>query len=1193
MKKLYLLLFFFLFSLLHSQNPAEIDLSYDYNDHDLILDGNVTTSITLSDGKVILVGEFTGYRTGNSVVIKTGSIIRLNSDLSYDSTFDIGKKLVGPIYSVALQSTGKIVVAGSFTSYNGTEIDRSLLRFNADGSLDTTFKSTEAKYSGIKQVKTGPDNKIYTVAGSRISRLTANGDPDSFSRSYGNSAIAFAVDKDGKMVIGAYDYDGQQAFKINPTGYPVSGYEPGFNYFDCGINSVDIQSDGKILVGGSFRSYGSKYTSYVSVNYLVRINLDGSLDTSFSCPELIGEYLGYCANAKVTVVLAQPDNKILVGGIFPPYKGAPSRNLIRLNSDGTIDNTFVTGTGTNAGINAISLRPNGNILVCASNVINGSYINLLVYNSYDIKTFFELDSKGKLVNREKSSTINAEKILQRPDGKFNIIGESRAPYHRGLKTINNDGSLAINTNLFGAFDNEPVGSSGPTEATSCLDGVIQPDGKMILVGDFHTYNDVLADGLVRLNSDYTLDTSFNIGKSFTFSDGDAAIRSVALQPDGKILVGGYFDTFRGIPTKSKVIRLNSNGELDSTFSTTTNIGSGPTQIEVQPDGKILINVSGLFRLNSDGTIDTSFNPQAGPSLFAKFALLPDGKILVPDDNRIKRMHSNGSIDTSFNSGEFDNAVSNSFAIQADGKILCAGRFNHFDNVSTRGLLRLNADGTLDPGFNIGTGFNAKVESVFIEADGKILVTGSFTNYNGAWCNGSVRLLGGDAFVVNGQSKIDYTNNGCDVNDIVFPNLKFDIAANSVNSVFISNNTGNYSIPLPSGKHTITPKLENPEYFNIQPKSISANFPSQASPLITNFCFTPNGIHPDLEISFIPINSAVPGFISKYKILYKNKGNQIQSGSVNFTFDDSILDVLLTSPTTTSKTTGNLKWNFTNLSPLETREILLNIRVNKPTDTPPANGGTILKYTAEITSSSTDEAPKDNTFNFDHVVVNSFDPNDKTCLEGAIVQSSKIGDYVHYVIRFENSGTYKAQNVTVRDVIDTNKFDITTLIPQTGSHLFTTKIADGNKVEFLFEGIDLPFDDANNDGYVSFKIKTKSTLKAGDEFSNSSSIYFDYNSAIVTNTATTKIEGTLSNPNFSTTSNFIIYPNPVHDILFISKKQDQEIKSLNVYNTLGQIILSYPNANALSQINVSNLPSGSYFIKIKSDNGVSNSTFIKK
>ncbi|KGO91091.1 DUF7619 domain-containing protein, partial [Flavobacterium enshiense] len=162
-----------------------------------------------------------------------------------------------------------------------------------------------------------------------------------------------------------------------------------------------------------------------------------------------------------------------------------------------------------------------------------------------------------------------------------------------------------------------------------------------------------------------------------------------------------------------------------------------------------------------------------------------------------------------------------------------------------------------------------------------------------------------------------------------------------------------------------------------------------------------------------------------------------------------------------------------------------------------NDGDILHYTTAVTSAATDEMPNDNTFVFHQRVVNSYDPNDKTCIQGTTIAQSQVGKYVHYMIRFENTGTFPAQNIVVKDMIDTNKFDINSLVPLKGSHPFVTNITSGNKVEFIFENINLPFDDANNDGYVAFKIKTKPSLVVGNTFSNSASIYFDYNFPIVT------------------------------------------------------------------------------------------------
>ncbi|MET3028280.1 T9SS type A sorting domain-containing protein [Flavobacterium sp. UW10123] len=1194
MKQLYSLILLLLFPTIYSQNPADIDITYDYANHNLFLNGNVKDGVTLPDGKAIIIGNFTGYFLTNGSFNKTGSIIRLNPDLSYDNTFKLGTRLTGTIYSIAKQSTGKILIAGNLNSLDGNELASSIIRLNADGSLDNTFKKINIGI--ISKIQVDANDKIYAIYDRSLWRLTANGDYDSTflnNGSFSNTLYAYVPKSDGSFYFAGGGL-GLTINKLDPTGRFDSTFKNENYTFDCSIATMALQSDGKILIGGQFWTYGGKYApSTISVNRLARLNPDGSFDSSFVCPELVGQYEGSCTGGKVTFVIEQPDKKILVGGVFPPYNGAPSRNLIRLNSDGSIDNTFVTGTGTNVGINSISLRPNGNIFVCASDISNPNQYVPLVYNTYTVGTFFELDKNGTLLHHDKSTAIDPQKIIKGLDGKYNIIGESRSPYHRGIKTIDTDGKLSLNANLFSGFDNKPTGWSGQVKASSCLDGVVQKDGKIIVVGYFDKYNDVLADGLIRLNSDYTIDTSFNIGQSFTYKYGEPEVHSVALQPDGKILIGGYFDSFKGTPVNGKIIRLNSNGTLDSSFNYSNNDGNAAYQIEVKTDGKILMNVFGLVRLNSDGTLDTSFNPEPYPGYSSKFALLPNGKIIVPHNNKIKRINSDGTIDPSFNSLEFETSIRNSFAIQSDGKILCAGTFNIYNVNGVKGLIRLNVDGSVDQAFNTGTGFNGPVETIFIEPDGKILVAGSFTNYNGAWCNGSVKLLGGDAFLVSGQNKFDSNNNGCDANDTVFPNLKLNIASGAVNTELIANKSGDYAISLPSGKHTFTPKLENPTYFNISPQNVNVDFPSQLSPAISNFCIAPNGVHPDLEIILIPINAAIPGFTSKYKILYKNKGNQLQSGSVNLTFDNTLLTIVSTTPAVSSKTTNTLKWNFSNMLPFQSGEISLSIRINKPTDTPPADSGTVLKYSAEILSSLTDDTPTDNIFNFDQIVVNSLDPNDKTCLQGASIQSSKIGEYIHYVIRFENSGTYKAQNITVRDIIDTSKFDISSLIAEAGSHLFTTKISEGNKVEFLFEGINLPFDDANNDGYVSFKIRTKSNLKPGDEFSNSSSIYFDYNSAIVTNTATTKIEANLSNPDFLTDNIFTTYPNPTEGILFINQPNDNKINSLNIYNVLGQLIIAYPNFKNLSSIDVSNLASGSYFIKINSEKGTFNSKFIKK
>ncbi|REC53961.1 T9SS C-terminal target domain-containing protein [Chryseobacterium piscium] len=447
--------------------------------------------------------------------------------------------------------------------------------------------------------------------------------------------------------------------------------------------------------------------------------------------------------------------------------------------------------------------------------------------------------------------------------------------------------------------------------------------------------------------------------------------------------------------------------------------------------------------------------------------------------------------------------------------------------------------------------------------------------------------GGIFYTVNGVTRYDSDTNGCDGNDSKKPFQKFNISGSSGTGSLIGNSLGTYSLPVQSGSHTITPVLENPSYFNIFPTSITASFPAQTSPLTQNFCLTANGNHNDLEIVIIPITAASPGFNAKYKIIYKNKGTTTQSGMIVYNFDNNLMNFLSSTVAPNSQATGVLNWNFTNLLPLETREITATFTLNTPTQAPPLNGGQVLNYNAQINGLA-DETPADNIFTLRQTVVNSLDPNDKTCLEGTAITQAKVGDYVHYLIRFENTGTANAQNIVVKDEIDISKYDVSSLVALNASHNFVTRIT-GNAVEFIFENIQLPFDNATNDGYVSFKIKTKSNLTLGESFSNSAKIYFDYNHPIITNTYTTTVQSVLGTSEISNDkAELTIYPNPVKDVLNIQSKK--QIVKAEIYDINGRILVSTSLKG--NSIHVSELSKGNYIIKVFTKDKATVHKFIK-
>ena len=509
------------------------------------------------------------------------------------------------------------------------------------------------------------------------------------------------------------------------------------------------------------------------------------------------------------------------------------------------------------------------------------------------------------------------------------------------------------------------------------------------------------------------------------------------------------------------------------------------------------------------------------------------------------------------------------------------------------LTNLNVkNGNVNSWYNLVFGGNLNLQYICADESDISLIQGkiNFYGYTNCHVNSYCSFTpGGTFYEISGNTKFDLNSNGCDVSDINYSNLRFNITNGTTNGSLISNQTGNYYIPVQAGNHTITPNLENPSYFNIFPTSFTVDFPTQTSPFTQDFCVTANGVKSDVEIVLLPITPARPGFDADYKLVYRNKGNQIENGSVSLTFDDTRLDYVAANPIYNTTAINSFTWNYTNLQPFESREIDLILNVNSPMETPAVNNGDILNYTATIITANTDETPIDNTFILDQIVVGSYDPNDKTCLEGTTITPSEVGKYVHYVIRFENTGTFPAENIVVKDMIDLAKFDIATLVPLKSSHDFYTRINE-NKVEFIFENINLDFNDATNDGYVVFKIKTKPTLVLGDTFTNNANIYFDYNFPITTNTYTTTVAA-LSTQDFDFGAYFTLYPNPAKDVLNIQAKQGIEVNSIEIYNQLGQIVMA--TTNAINSVDVANLASGTYFVKVNTEKGSANAKFVKE
>jgi uncharacterized repeat protein (TIGR01451 family) len=444
--------------------------------------------------------------------------------------------------------------------------------------------------------------------------------------------------------------------------------------------------------------------------------------------------------------------------------------------------------------------------------------------------------------------------------------------------------------------------------------------------------------------------------------------------------------------------------------------------------------------------------------------------------------------------------------------------------------------------------------------------------------------GGAYNTVSGTVTFDADNNGCDSNDLTQPNIRVNINDGITNGATFSNGTGNYTFLTQTGDFTLTPAIENAAWFTFTPATATIPFVDNNQNTVTqNFCLAPNGVHSDVEMVIQPLTPARPGFEAAYKLVYKNKGNQMSAVYLNLNYDASVLDFVSSTSIPTLTTDGHISWTVLNLQPFQSGSVNVVLHVNAPTDTPPVNIGNLLTFNSFI-DVSTDEHWEDNAFTLQQTVVGSYDPNEITCLEGDLVSTTEIGKYLHYGVTFENTGTYPAENIVVKDVIDTNQYDVNSLQLLNTSHPVYTKIT-GNVVEFIFQNINLAAAGGNppvgGHGDVLFKIKSKNSLNAGDFVNKSAKIYFDYNAPIITNDAQTTFS-TLNTSVHQFDQSVRVYPNPNKGIVTITCTSN--LKTVELFDIQGRLLETDLLDQGTALIDLSAHQNGVYFLKITTDKG---------
>ena len=687
-------------------------------------DNTVSALAVQADGKIVAGGAFT------SIAGQTRhSVARLNHDGSIDATF-ADPNLDGAVDALVIQADGKIVVGGEFT-HIGAQTRTRVARLNANGTLDATFIDPDADGT-IYTIAIQSDGKILIggafahIAGQehfRIARLNAGGSLDaSFTEAVTNSTSsivwALAVQPDNMIVAaGALPFITGQTLSCVARLHPDGTLDATFvapvvtQSASPEVYAVALQADGKVIIGGYFDSVAGQPR-----HSLARLKADGTLDSGFGDPNTIGP---------VGTLALQPDGRILAGGNFNMIGGQSYMNLARVNQNGTLDTTF-RNPGADQAVAALALQADGDI------VVGGYFLSMASGGRHHIARLnFDGSLDQVLFGFPQNGQISA--LAVQNDGRI-LVGGAFTSFENTVISGPAIARVFSSGVVDAAYDPNPTAASNA--AVNAL--ALQPDGKAIVAGYFTAIGGQARNKIARLNIDGNADSDFDA----TQNPNDF-ISALAVQPDGKIVVGGPFTYISG-QTRNHIARLNADGTLDMAFN--PNADSGIGAIAVLPDGRLV--VAGSFtkiggqtrhdvaRLNTDGTPDMTFvDPEATGGNVSTLVVQPDGKILVggfftmiggQTQCCIARLSANGTLDATFSANP-DNYV-DALALQVDGKIVIGGYFNYVSGQFREYLARLNADGGLDMTFTANA--NNVVLALALQLDGKLIAGGLFTTLSG-------------------------------------------------------------------------------------------------------------------------------------------------------------------------------------------------------------------------------------------------------------------------------------------------------------------------------------------------------------------------------------------------------------------------------------------------------------------------------
>ncbi|WP_456437355.1 T9SS type A sorting domain-containing protein [Psychroserpens sp.] len=505
----------------------------------------------------------------------------------------------------------------------------------------------------------------------------------------------------------------------------------------------------------------------------------------------------------------------------------------------------------------------------------------------------------------------------------------------------------------------------------------------------------------------------------------------------------------------------------------------------------------------------------------------------------------------------------------------------YENMSGSGDFDLDGEYI---GFSGSSYANYSISDIDFDGDVDILSSSGnrFTLYK------NLGVVGNE---INGSVYYDSDLNGCQGNAALVNNVM--ITTSNVNDSFstFTDVDGSFQLPVNLGDFS-TSVEQLPMYYDVSPMSYDSSFTDIGTSDSVDYCLTPNSSIDDLNIAIIPLNEPRPGFEASYELIYKNVGTNTLNGTVTFEYDNSKMQFGNANETLSSQTVNTISFNFADLNPFQGRSIELNFQVFTP---PTTNIDDVLVSTATINPLAGDYTENDNVFELEQVVIGSYDPNDITCLQGDVVRIEDADKYLYYLVRFQNTGTADAINVKVEQELD-DKLDWATLKIESLSHRGNVAITNGSNLVVTFNAIHLSSSTMNepeSHGYIVYKIKPQSNVDVGDVILGTADIYFDFNPAIITNTADTVFVENLSIEEYEL--NFVsVFPNPTNNELFIVNKGAGTLQEITIVNIEGRLLISERKfINQRPSIDLSNIKIGLYFVTIKTTLGIQTFKIIKK